>query len=136
MSFDPGFPASLVLENPTPLQGTGADHFVLAESFEGGGREAGDGNRVAQCVEDFDGISLGAVRSHVMVHQLHDVAATEPSSGTSASTIEWLKRATVSSSRLGMNFLQMKQIGLCSHPSKLNCAEVAPNVPIDSLQTL
>lgn len=46
--------------------------------FEGRGGHAGDGNRLTQRVEDFDGISLGAVRSHVMVHQLHDVAATKP----------------------------------------------------------
>lgn len=29
------------------LQGAGAEHFVLAEDFEGGDRDAGDGNRVA-----------------------------------------------------------------------------------------
>jgi len=77
VSFDPGFPARLVLGNLAPLQGAGAEHFVLAEGFEGGGRDAGDGNRFAQCVEDFDGISLCAVRGYVMIHQFHDVAAAE-----------------------------------------------------------
>lgn len=120
--------------NRALLQGAGAEHFVLAEGFDSGGGHAGDGNRVAQHVEDFDGVPFCAVTGHMMVHQLHDVAATEPSSGTSASTIEWRKRASVGSSRLGMDFLQMKQIGLCSHPSKLNCAEVAPNIPIDPPQ--
>lgn len=47
----------------------------MAEGFEGRGGHAGDGNRVAQGVEDFDGISLGTVRSHMMVHQFDDVAA-------------------------------------------------------------
>jgi hypothetical protein len=60
-----------------PLQGAGAEHFVLAEDFEGGGGHAGDGNRVAQCVEDFDGVPLCAIRGHVMVHQFYDVAAAE-----------------------------------------------------------
>lgn len=64
-------------ENPAPLQGAGTEHFVLAEGFKGGGGHAGDGNRIAQRVEDFDGISLCAVRGHVMVHQFHDVAAAE-----------------------------------------------------------
>ena len=39
------------------LQGAGAEHFVLAEGFEGGGRHVGDGNRVAQGIEEFDGIA-------------------------------------------------------------------------------
>lgn len=59
------------------LQGAGAEHFVLAEDFDGGDRDAGDSNRVAQRVEDFNGVPLCAVRGHVTVHQFHDVAATE-----------------------------------------------------------
>ena len=51
-----------------PLQGAGAEHFVLAEGFEGGSGYAGHGNRVAQRVEDFDGVPLCAIRGHVMVH--------------------------------------------------------------------
>ena len=46
--FDPRFPARLVLENPVSLQGAGAEHFVLAEGFDGGGGHAGDGNRLAR----------------------------------------------------------------------------------------
>ena len=65
-------------EYPAPLQDAGAEDFVVAENFEGGSGHAGNGDRITQRVEDFDGISLGAVRSHVMVHQLDDVAATEP----------------------------------------------------------
>lgn len=76
-AFDPRFPARLVLGNPASLQRAGAEHFVLAENFEGGGGHAGDSNRLAQCVEDFDGISLCAVRGYVMIHQFHDVATTE-----------------------------------------------------------
>ena len=47
VSFGPGFPARLVLGNPSLLQDAGAEHFVLAEGFDGGGGHAGDGNRVA-----------------------------------------------------------------------------------------
>jgi hypothetical protein len=77
VSVDSGFPARHILGNPAPLQGAGAEDFVLAENFEGGGGHAGDGNRIAQRVEDFDGVPLCAVRGHVMVHQFYDVAATE-----------------------------------------------------------
>jgi len=63
--------------NPAPLQCARAEYFVLAEGFAGGGGHAGDDNRIAQRVEDFDGISLCAVRGHVMVHEFHDVATTE-----------------------------------------------------------
>ena len=45
--FDPRFPGRLVLGNPALLQDAGAEHFVLAEGFDGGGGHAGDGNRVA-----------------------------------------------------------------------------------------
>jgi hypothetical protein len=38
---------------------------------------AGDGNRLAQCVEHVDGVPLCAVRGHVMVHEFHDVVTTE-----------------------------------------------------------
>jgi hypothetical protein len=63
--------------DPAPLQGAGAEDFVLAEGFEGRGGHAGEGNRVAQCVEDFYGVPLCAVRGYVMVDQFDDVAATE-----------------------------------------------------------
>ena len=63
--------------NPAPLQGAGAEHFVLAEGFESEGEHAGDGNRVAQRVKNFYGVPLCAIRGHVTVHQFHDVAATE-----------------------------------------------------------
>jgi len=45
--------------------------------FDGGGGHASDGNRLARCVEHFDGVPLCAVRGHVMVHEFHDVATTE-----------------------------------------------------------
>jgi hypothetical protein len=77
VTFDPGFPARLVLGNPASLEGAGAEHFILAEGFQGRGRDAGDGNRVAQRVEDFDGVPLCVVRGYVMVYEFHDVAATE-----------------------------------------------------------
>ena len=60
-----------------PLQRSRAEYFVLAEGFESGGGHAGNGNGVAQGVEDFDGVSLCAVRGHMMIHQFDDVAATE-----------------------------------------------------------
>ena len=60
------------------LQGTRAEHFVLAEGFDGGDGHAGDGNRVPQRVKDFDGLPLRAVRIHVMIHQFRDVATPEP----------------------------------------------------------
>ena len=49
----------------------------MAKDFEDRGRDAGDGNRVAQRVEHFNGVSLCAVRGHVTVHQFRDVAAAE-----------------------------------------------------------
>ena len=45
VSVDSGFPARHILGNPAPLQGAGAEHFVLAEGFESEGEHAGDGNR-------------------------------------------------------------------------------------------
>jgi hypothetical protein len=75
--FDPGHAVGFALGH-RQLQDTGTKHFILAEGFEGGDGHAGDGNRVVQRIEDFDGISLGSVRGHVIVHQLDDVAATEP----------------------------------------------------------
>ena len=30
-----------------------------------------------ECVENFDGVPLCAVRGHVMVHEFHDIATTE-----------------------------------------------------------
>lgn len=47
--------------NSAPLQGAGAEHFVLAEGFKGGGRDAGNGNRVAQRIEDFNGGPLRVI---------------------------------------------------------------------------
>lgn len=37
---------------------TAAEHFVFAEGFEGGGGDSGDGNGVADGVEDLDGVPL------------------------------------------------------------------------------
>ena len=59
------------------LQRSGAEHFVFAECFEGGSRDRGDGNGIADGVEDFDGVPLCVVGGNMVVHQLDDVAATE-----------------------------------------------------------
>lgn len=63
--------------NFASLQGAGAEHFALTEGLKGGGGHAGEGNRVAQCVEDFDGVPLCAIRGHVMVDQFDNVPAAE-----------------------------------------------------------
>lgn len=52
-------------------------NLVFAEGFEGGGRNGGDSNGIADGVEGLDGVPLCAVRGGVVVYQLDDVAATE-----------------------------------------------------------
>jgi hypothetical protein len=49
----------------------------LAEGFEGGGGHGGDGQGVTDGIEHFDGIPLRAIRSHVVIHQLDDIATLE-----------------------------------------------------------
>ena len=58
--FDEGFSARHVLGNPHPVTGCGRRALHLGEGFEGGGGHAGDGNRVAQRVEDFKCDESGA----------------------------------------------------------------------------
>jgi hypothetical protein len=69
--------AALASALEVSLQGTSAEHFVLAEGFQGGGGNGSDGDGVANGVEDLDGIPLCAVRRNVVVHQLDDVPAAE-----------------------------------------------------------
>lgn len=64
-------------ESNVPLQRSSAEHFVFAEGFEGGSRDRGDGNGIADGVEDLDGVPLCVVGGNMVVHQLDDVAATE-----------------------------------------------------------
>lgn len=59
------------------LQRSRAEYFVVAEDFEGGGRNGSDGNGVADGVEDLDGVPLYTVRGNMMIHQFHNVTATE-----------------------------------------------------------
>lgn len=122
--------------NPAPLQHARAEDFVLAEGFEGGGRDAGDSNCVPQRVEDLDGISLSPVRSHAMADQFDDLQQWRRCSGTSASEIEWLKHAAAVGLFTSWNGLAPDETDRpMLTPFKLNCAEVAPGIPIDSPQT-
>ena len=136
VAFDPGFPAYHTPENSALLQGAGAEDFVLAEGFEGGGGHAGDGNRAPNALKT--SIEYPAVPSEAMCWStsLTMSPRRRRCSGTSASKIEWLKRATIGhfTSRNGLPTAETDQLTDTSF--KLNCAEVAPNVPIDSLQTL
>lgn len=59
------------------LQRSRAEYFVFSEGFEGGGGNGGDGNGVADGVEDLDGVPLCTVRGNMMIHQFHNVTATE-----------------------------------------------------------
>jgi hypothetical protein len=81
MGYEPYLGSISELEQMTgklfSLQRPSTEHFVLAESFESSGGSGGDGNCVADGIEDLDGIPLCAVGSHVMIYQLDDVAATE-----------------------------------------------------------
>lgn len=107
----------------------------MAEGFEGGDGHAGDGNRVVQRIEDFDGISLCAIRGHAMVHQFYGVAAMETTRrhigiGNRMSTACSHRLFT---SRNGLAPDETDRPMLTSF--KPNCAEVAPGIPINSPQT-
>jgi hypothetical protein len=62
---------------PLTSQRACAKNLVFAEGIEGGDGDGGNGNGVADGIEDLDGVPLCAVRGDVVVHQLDDVAATE-----------------------------------------------------------
>jgi len=47
-----------------------AEDFIFAERFEGGNWNGGDGDSVADSVEDLDGIAFRAFGRDVVVHEL------------------------------------------------------------------
>jgi hypothetical protein len=59
-------------------QGARAQDFVFAQDFESGRGDGGDRDRVAHCIENFDGIAFRAVKGYVAIHQFDNVAAPKP----------------------------------------------------------
>jgi hypothetical protein len=118
-----------------PVVGRGREHFVLAEGFEGRGRHAGDGNRLARALKtsmEYPSVPSGATLwpTSFTVSPLWKRRAC-----TSALEIECLKRAAIGlfTSRNGLAPDETDRSMLT--PFKLNCAEVAPGIPINSPQT-
>lgn len=52
------------------LPHTSTEHFIFAQGFDGGSRDEGDDNGIADGVEDLDGVPRCAAGRNMVVYQL------------------------------------------------------------------